>query len=265
MQKKYILGGIIGNILFTSLLFGYIQQKQRPILSSENTLEQSLIRSSSLVRPSVVGIFAEQVNSYGLEDKQWADQKIKNIKQQYIEWSAFFIDTKGYLVTSKHVVPNEAKTYSVILDDDRSFPVQKIWRSPNVDIAILYIGQDKHQISFPVVDIVNTSATASVWSIALTIGTPFSQYTNTVSLGIISAIWRNLTLDWGNMYTGLYQLDININPWNSWWPVINSDWKVFGLVTAMASQSSHIGFALPISQNIILNLLNQIKSSDTIK
>jgi hypothetical protein len=71
MQKKYILGGIIGNILFTSLLFGYILQQQRPVLlSSENTLKQSLIKSSSLVRPSVVGIFAEQVNSYGLEDKQ---------------------------------------------------------------------------------------------------------------------------------------------------------------------------------------------------
>lgn len=71
MHKKYILGGIIGNIIFTSLLFGYIQQKQRPILSSsENTIEQSLIRASSLVRPAVVGVFSEQVNSYGLEDKQ---------------------------------------------------------------------------------------------------------------------------------------------------------------------------------------------------
>lgn len=59
-------------------------------------------------------------------------------------------------------MPNEAKAYSVILDDGRSFPVQKIWRSPNLDIAILYIGQDKHQILFPMVDIVNDGIYSSV-------------------------------------------------------------------------------------------------------
>ena len=36
---------------------------------------------------------------------------------------------------------------------------------------------------------------------------------------------------------------------------------VFGIVTAMASQSSHIGFALPISQKLILELLDKSKSS----
>jgi S1-C subfamily serine protease len=218
-----------------------------------------LIQAASIARPSVVGVFSEQENSYALEDKQWADQEIQKEKQKHIVGSAFFIDKNWYLLTSKHVVPNTPNSYSVVLDDGRSFPIQTIWMDPDLDLAVLYIWQDKNQISFPVVTIINDEGILPIGQFALTIGTPFSQYNNTVSFGNISGIWRTLTLDWGSVYTWLYQLDINTNPWNSWGPVVTSDWTVFGIVTAMASQSSHIGFALPISQRLILNILSKSK------
>jgi hypothetical protein len=71
MQKKYIFGSSIGIIVFTCAIFGYTQLKQKPILqSSVETLQQSLIQAASIARPSVVGVFSEQENSYALEDKQ---------------------------------------------------------------------------------------------------------------------------------------------------------------------------------------------------
>jgi len=258
MQKKYILGC---SILIIGILLGYILKIQKPtLLSWENTLQQSLIQAAALARPAVVGVFSEQENSFGIEDKQWA-QWIQKTKQTYNVGSAFFVDNQWYLLTSKHVVPNAAKSYSVVLDDGRSFPIQNIRKDPDLDLAILYIGQDKNQISFPVLTFVNNEDIIPVGQFALTIWTPFSQYMNTISFGYVSWTKRTLTLDWGTVYTWLYQLDINTNPWNSWGPLLTSEGTVFGIVTAMASQSSHIGFALPISQKLILELLDKSKSS----
>ena len=83
-------------------------------------------------------------------------------------------------------------------------------------------------------------------------------------MGIISATWRNVHLDLNQTYTGLYQIDVNTNPGNSGGPLLTAHGDVIGIVTAMSSQSSHLWFALPISQKLILNILNQIKQFDAI-
>ncbi|MEI6426100.1 MAG: S1C family serine protease [Candidatus Absconditabacteria bacterium] len=265
MQKSYILGGIVANFIFTGLLFGYIVQYKPTLSSGENTpLQQSLIAAISNNRSAVVGVFSNQEMSYGTEDKQ-GKQTIQTQTQKYIGGSAFFIDTRGYLLTSKHVIQDASKKYSILLDDGRSFTVQKSWIDPDLDLAVLYIGQDSHQISFPVVNLVHNETILPIGQIAFTIGTPFSQYTNTVSMGIVSANGRNLQLDGGINYTGLYQLDINTNPGNSGGPVLTLQGDVFGLVTAMASQNSHLGFALPISEKSILAILANIKANDSIQ
>jgi S1-C subfamily serine protease len=46
--------------------------------------------------------------------------------------------------------------------------------------------------------------------------------------------------------------------------VINTDGKVFAIITAMATQSSHIGFAIPLSQKSVLTMLSDIKLHDKI-
>lgn len=272
MQKKYILWLVLANIALTMGLFLYQEPKQNSVNSTDSinteytTLQNSLHSAAETTLPAVVGVFSDQQTAYGIESKKWT-QEIQSATEKYIWWSAFFIDSKWYLLTSKHVVQDNSKTYFVILQDKRTFKVTNIWMDPNLDLAVLYIQQDnsKNQISFPVATIQNGQTGIRAGQLALTIGTPFSQYANTVSLWIVSAIDRTLSLDGGQAYSWLYQLDINTNPGNSGGPLITPQWEVFGLVTAMSAQSSHIGFAIPISQKLVLQVLASSKEANKTK
>ena len=267
MQKKALWSGLIVSISLTLFLFVYILNQTPKSKSnwSLESLESNLITSVSTTRPAVVALFSEQESLYGLEWKEFTKETIQGIQDHHIIGSAFFVDTSGDLLTSKHVIDTNIP-YFALLNDGSTWPIDKIWSHPTLDLAVLHIEQNTHknQIFFPVVWIDSSEHIPSLGQFVLTIWTPFSQYINTVSMGIISATWRNVHLDLNQTYTGLYQIDVNTNPGNSGGPLLTAHGDVIGIVTAMSSQSSHLWFALPISQKLILNILNQIKQFDAI-
>src|SRR5206468_6659416 len=71
-------------------------------------------------------------------------------------------------------------------------------------------------------------------------------YENTVSVGIISALKRNVTLSDDQVYRNLIQTDACINPGNSGGPLINIEGELIGINVATRSGAQGIGFALPI-------------------
>jgi serine protease Do len=79
----------------------------------------------------------------------------------------------------------------------------------------------------------------------ITIGNAFG-YENTVSIGIISALKRNVTLSDDQVYRNLIQTDACINPGNSGGPLININGELIGINVAVRSGAQGIGFALPI-------------------
>src|SRR5262249_12009331 len=79
----------------------------------------------------------------------------------------------------------------------------------------------------------------------ITIGNAFG-YENTVSVGIISALKRNVTLADDQVYRNLIQTDACINPGNSGGPLINVDGELIGINVAVRAGAQGIGFALPI-------------------
>lgn len=161
--------------------------------------------------------------------------------------SGFIISQDGLIVTNKHVVGEPGATYRVITKDDKTYDVQKIYRDPANDLAILKINAQGLQ---PVE--MGDSGALKVGQFTLAIGTALGEFRNTVTTGVISGLGRGITA--GSPFEGLaekldnvIQTDAAINPGNSGGPLLNSSGQVIGINTAVAAGGQNIGFALPIN------------------
>ncbi|MCJ7739720.1 trypsin-like peptidase domain-containing protein [Candidatus Microgenomates bacterium] len=171
-------------------------------------------------------------------------------RQQKIEQdigTGFIISENGQIVTNKHVVADTNAKYKVITNDDKSYDVQKIFRDPGNDIAILQIEAKNLK---PVT--LGDSGKIKVGQMAIAIGTALGEFRNTVTVGIISGLGRGITA--GSPFEGyverldnIIQTDAAINPGNSGGPLLNSSAEVVGLNTAVSSDGQSIGFAIPIN------------------
>ena len=110
-----------------------------------------------------------------------------------------------------------------------------------MDLAMLKVDAGR---PLPAITI-GTSADLMVGETVITIGNAFG-YENTVSVGIISALKRNVTLSDEQVYRNLIQTDACINPGNSGGPLINIDGELIGINVAVRAGAQGIGFALPI-------------------
>ena len=173
--------------------------------------------------------------------------------------SAFVVSRDGLIVTNKHVVSDSDVKYRVITKDDREYEVQKVYRDPTNDVAIIKINAgDLSPITL------GDSDKIKVGQMAIAIGTALGEFRNTVTVGVISGLGRGITA--GSPFEGyserldnVIQTDAAINPGNSGGPLLNSSGQVVGVNVAISSEGQNIGFALPI--NIVKNLLAEFNRS----
>ncbi|MDO8496952.1 MAG: trypsin-like peptidase domain-containing protein [bacterium] len=172
--------------------------------------------------------------------------------------SGFIITNDGLIITNKHVVADTEAKYKVLTNDNKSYNVQKIYRDPLNDLAILKINANNLK---PLK--LGDSSHLKLGQMAIAIGTPLGEFQNTVTAGIISGLGRGITA--GSPFEGfvekldnVIQTDAAINPGNSGGPLLNSHGEVVGINTAVASESQNIGFAIPV--NIVKDLINNFKS-----
>jgi serine protease Do len=161
--------------------------------------------------------------------------------------SGFIITSDGYILTNKHVVDGQA-TVKVTTFDEKEYDAKVVSTDPLNDLAVLKIeAKDLRPVEL------GDSDRLALGQWVLAVGTPFGEFENTVTLGIISAKNRSLSAS-GSLtgqsesLTGLLQTDAAINPGNSGGPLVNLDGQVVGITTAIASSSgtsSGVGFAIP--------------------
>lgn len=173
--------------------------------------------------------------------------------------SAFIVSEDGLIVTNKHVVSDTDIKYKVITKEDKEYDVQKIYRDPSNDLAIIKINGSKLT---PVK--LGDSDNLKVGQMAIAIGTALGEFRNTVTVGVISGLGRGITA--GSPFEGfserldnVIQTDAAINPGNSGGPLLNSSGAVIGVSVAISQEGQNIGFALPI--NLVKNLLDEFKRS----
>ena len=160
--------------------------------------------------------------------------------------SGIIYDTAGWILTNRHVVAG-ADEVNVILQDTRTFSGEVYGIDTLTDLAIVKIeGTD-----LPVAPL-GDSANLKPGQLAIAIGSPLGEFTNTVTSGVVSALGRDIQVQ--DEQTGqprdlrnLIQTDAAINPGNSGGALLDSGGNVVGVNTAVAGQAQGIGFAIPIN------------------
>ncbi|NQT49403.1 trypsin-like peptidase domain-containing protein, partial [Candidatus Kuenenbacteria bacterium] len=161
--------------------------------------------------------------------------------------TGFVIDADGLILTNKHVVADDKAEYSVIFNDGTKYTAEVLGRDTINDIAILKIQAN----DLPVVEL-GDSDQLEIGQTVIAIGNALSEYTNTVTKGVVSGINRSLVAGDGiggsEYIEGAIQTDAAINPGNSGGPLLNLAGQVIGINTAVNWQGQSIGFAISINQ-----------------
>jgi S1-C subfamily serine protease len=158
--------------------------------------------------------------------------------------SGFVWDHAGHIVTNFHVVES-GDAFVVGLADGSEWPAQVVGVAPDKDLAVLRIEVPAGGL-VPVVPA--TSEGLLVGQRVLAVGNPFGL-DHTLTVGVVSALGREIRSPGGRLIHDIIQTDAAINPGNSGGPLLDSRGRVIGVNSAIYSQSGSsagIGFAIPI-------------------
>ncbi len=169
--------------------------------------------------------------------------------------SGVLYEATGWILTNKHVV-NGATKIVVELKDGRTFDGRVYGIDTYTDLAIVKIDAT----GLPVAAL-GKSDDLKVGQLVIAIGSPLGTYSFSVTSGIVSAKGRELTEGTARI-TNLIQTDAAINPGNSGGPLVDAAGNVVGINTAVATDSSGIGFAIPI--DIARPIMNQALKGETL-
>ena len=168
--------------------------------------------------------------------------------------SGVIVDSKGYILTNRHVV-EKADRIRVRFEDDPpgvQHDAKVIGTDQETDLAVIKVEVD-HPL--PAAKMGNSDG-MQVGDWVLAIGSPFGQ-AGTVTAGIVSAKGRDIVP--GRQFQTFIQTDAAINPGNSGGPLVNLNGEVIGINTAILSETNAyagIGFALP--SKTVVDVYNQL-------
>ena len=168
--------------------------------------------------------------------------------------SGVIVDSKGYILTNRHVV-EKADRIRVRFEDDApgvQHDAKVIGTDQETDLAVIKVDVDH---ALPAAKMGNSDG-MQVGDWVLAIGSPFGQ-AGTVTAGIVSAKGRDIVP--GRQFQTFIQTDAAINPGNSGGPLVNMNGEVIGINTAILSETNAyagIGFALP--SKTVVEVYNQL-------
>ena len=150
------------------------------------------------------------------------------------------IDSRGYIITNQHVVEG-VNIIRIRLHDGTSVNARVMGVDNEVDLALLKIDVGR---ALPVMPM-GTAADLMVGETVVAIGNAYG-YPDSVTVGIVSAIKRDVTLNKEMSYKNLIQTDAAINPGNSGGPLLNINGEMVGINVAIRAGAQGIGFAIPV-------------------
>jgi serine protease Do len=151
------------------------------------------------------------------------------------------LDPRGYIVTNYHVVDDVTKLQVRLSGDDERMDAVVIAKDKESDLAVIKINARK---TLPVIKL-GTSSDLMVGETVIAIGNALG-YEHTVSMGIVSALGRDVVLNKEVNYKQLVQTNASINPGNSGGPLLNIDGELIGINVAIRAGAQGISFAIPV-------------------
>ncbi|MBI4708983.1 MAG: trypsin-like peptidase domain-containing protein [Candidatus Portnoybacteria bacterium] len=236
----------------------------------EKSQEELLTAAVAKITPSVVSIVVTKdvplleivyENPFGNDPffKDFGFQipvyRQKGVQNQKIgAGTGFLISSDGYIITNKHVIQDTEAQYTALLSNGTQQTAQAIYRDPNNDIAILLI-PGKNYTSAQL----GSSDALQLGQSVFAVGNALGEYSNSVSVGIVSGLDRTIEASNGSTIetlTGVIQTDAAINLGNSGGPLVDLQGKVVGINMATVIGSNSIGFSIPV--NIAKNIIKLV-------
>jgi len=158
--------------------------------------------------------------------------------------SGFVWDRQGHVVTNFHVI-QDGNRFAVTLADQSEWEAKIVGVAPEKDLAVLRIqASGERLVPLPI----GQSRGLLVGQRVLAVGNPFGL-DHSLTVGVVSALGRELRSPSGRRIRDVIQTDAAINPGNSGGPLLDSSGRLIGVNTAIFSPSgtsAGIGFAVPV-------------------
>jgi serine protease Do len=238
---------------------GFAQEPRK--LDALESMSSSLEALARRVNRSVVKIV---VTGYGISEESESSNTSLIVRQR-ATGSGVILTEDGYIVTNAHVItgarrirvqlPNteqsELASHSIVKPAGTVMDAKIVGMDRETDVAVLKIAATglAHLT-------LGDSRELRQGQMVMAFGSPLGLQ-NSVSLGVVSAVARQLKPDSPTIYI---QTDASINPGNSGGPLVDMSGRVVGLNTMILTQSGGsegIGFAVP--SDILRNVYNQIR------
>jgi len=229
-------------------------------INTETTVKNPHQRRRGSVRPD-----PDQQDPNGDEDSPFQDffdkffggpgaPEAGTLRQRSLG-SGVIVDSKGYILTNRHVIDKADRIRVKLQDESPAAPghdAKVIGVDQETDLAVIKIDLDR---ALPAAKLGNSDG-MEVGDWVLAIGSPFGLQ-ETVTAGIVSAKGRNIVPN--RQFQSFIQTDAAINPGNSGGPLVNMAGEVIGINTAILTETSSyagVGFAMP--SNTVAQVYNQL-------
>ena len=194
-------------------------------LRSWNPRQTPVVDVVRRVRDAVVNIHSERTVRAAS-----AEEMFSNISTQSRVngmGTGILIDPRGFIITNQHVVEDVA-LIRIRLADGTTASARVVARDSECDLALLKIDVDRPLTSLPL----GTTRDLMVGETVVAIGNAYG-YEHTVTVGVVSAVSRDVSLNKEVSYKALIQTDASINPGNSGGPLLNVHGELIGVNVAI--------------------------------
>ncbi len=169
--------------------------------------------------------------------------------------SGVIISEDGYIITNNHVIAGASKV-QVTFNNRNTEIAEVVGADPSTDLAVLKIKADKlHYME------IGNSDDVKLGQWVLAVGYPLNLDA-TVTAGIVSAKGRALGINQRQSSSAIesfIQTDAAVNPGNSGGPLVNTEGRLIGINSAIASPTgSYAGYSYAIPSNIVEKVTRDI-------
>ncbi|MCU1498183.1 MAG: Peptidase [Acidimicrobiales bacterium] len=240
-----LLAGVIGALLSTGLIAAsgalrrnttmVVRPTEQVILPAANVANATTMLTSS--ESPVVGIAAKLRPA--IVELQIASNKGRS------SGSGVILRSDGHILTNNHVIDG-ATTITVVMANGRQLKAKLVGADPDTDIAVVKIDNAGELATAPL----GTAGDLKVGQQAVAIGSPLGLVGGpSVSVGVVSALGRQIGAKDGPQLLDMIQTDAPIAPGSSGGALVDRYGAVIGITTAIGVSdvgAEGLGFATPI-------------------
>ena len=274
-----LVGGAIGGGA-ALLAHRDVDTEDKAVLEASESEEESSSSDNSIIRSTTIDVitnststkmtpqdvYENYVNAVVLVYNQGTTSTYWGQTESQSSGSGMIISKDGYVLTNNHVVEG-AEKLTVMTTSGEEYDATVIGADEVNDVALLKIDGDE---DFPTVAI-GDSDNIQVGQQVCAIGNPLGELTNTLTVGYVSALDREISESSTGTTINMFQTDCAINSGNSGGPIFDMNGNVVGITTAKYSSSGYsnsasvegIGFCIPI--NDAMSIVNDLMQYGYVK